>query len=38
MRLQKWAVIAIVALAAGCGQSGPTPNPDDYVVSVPGMH
>lgn len=39
MRLQQLVLIGVLALAFGCAPtSGPPAGPNDYVLSVPGMH
>jgi hypothetical protein len=38
MRIGLWLVCAAAVFMGGCGGSGPQPGPDDYVLSVPGMH
>jgi hypothetical protein len=42
MRVRKFVVLSVVALAVGCQsggqQAGPPAGPEDYVLSVPGMH
>lgn len=44
MRVRQFVVLSVVALAVGCQtqsggqQAGPPAGPDDYVLSVPGMH
>ena len=44
MRIRQLVVLSVVALAVGCQgpsagqQAGPPAGPEDYVLSVPGMH